>query len=151
MERKPKCKFKTYVTVMLLLIVALLFFTERTETVEAKAKSEKTTDYQLMKKTVHKHYPGKKIKIIDGNGSEEKYWNVVLHRKNKSYVVVEKVVSVGNGTRHGWYTTKDGNRYIIGYNKKVPKGKRITSYVIWNPKTNYCDDVTYVVDNGKVR
>lgn len=117
----------------------------------AKETKEKTTDYQLMKKTVRKHYPGKKIKIVDGNGSEEKYWSVVLKRKNKKYVVVEKVVSTGNGTKHGWYKTADGNRYIIGYNRKVPKGKKVTSYVIWNPENNECDDVTYVVDNGKVR
>lgn len=150
MERKPRSKFKTYVIVMLLIITASLFVSERN--VAAKTKTDTaTTDYKLMKKTVRQHYPGKKIKIVDGNGNEDKYWNVILHRKNKDYVVVEKVVSKGNGTRHGWYTTKDGNKYIIGYNKKVPKGKRVTSYVIWNPKTSYCDDVTYVVDNGKVR
>lgn len=150
MEKKRISKFKAYVVVMLLIIVALLII-RTPETVEAKQKTKNLTNYELMKQTVRKHYPGKKIRLINGDGWEDKTWKVILSRKNKNYVVVEKCTSIGNGTKHGWRKTKDGNKYIIGYNKKVPKGKKVVSYIIWNPYTDYCDDVTYVVDNKKVR
>ena len=109
------------------------------------------SNWQIVQEIVEKHYPGKKIRIVSGNGKEDDFWKAISHRKNKSYVVVEKTISTGDGTKHGWYTTADGNKYIIGYNKKVSKGKRIVSYIIWNPESNECDTVDYVVDNSKAR
>lgn len=151
-KRKRISKFTTYVIIMLILITALLVVSKEPETANAGVRQyDKTTNYKLMKSVVKKNYPTKKVKIVNGNGDEDKYWNVILSRKNKDYIVVEKVVSVGNGSKHGFYKTADGNEYIIGYNKKVTKGKRITSYIIWNPTSNECDDIAYVIDNNKVR
>lgn len=39
----------------------------------------------------------------------------------------------------------------VKYNKKVKKGKKAISYFIYNPETNYCDDVVAVIDCGKIR
>ena len=138
---------KKAIHLLMILLLTIIFFIPAT----ANAQSNSTTNYQLMQETVKNNYGNKKIKLVNGNGREDYYWNIVLHRKNKSYVVVEKVVSIGNGTRHGWYDTADGGHYIIGYNKRVPKGKRVISYVIWNPYTNEVDDVAFVIDNKMVR
>ena len=140
-------KAKLNIKILLTLLILAAFLIPMSENANAKSK----TDYQLMKQTVKENYGNKKIKLINGNGDEDAYWNVILHRKNKKYVVVEKVISKGNGTKHGWYKTANGNKYIIGYNKKVPKGKKVTSYIIWNPYSNECDVIDFVIDNGKVR
>ena len=81
---------------------------------------------------------------------ERKVWKLIETRKGKPYILVSKIVSTGTGTKHGWYTTDEGC-YIIGYNKRVKAGKRVTSYIIWNPETNYEDDILYVVDNQRYR
>ena len=108
-------------------------------------------DYHLMRQTVRTEYGNRPIRFVDGNGSEEKFWNVVSSRENEEYIVVEKTISTGDGTDHGWYETVDGNRYIIGYNSEVDAGKQIVSYIIWNPETNECDDIAYVIDNEMIR
>ena len=119
--------------------------------VEVEAKTKDLTNYELMKQTVRENYGDKEIKLVDGNGDEDRYWEIILHRKNKDYVVVEKVVSVGDGTDHGWYDTESGGHYIIGYNKTTRSGRKVVSYIIWNPENNQVDDVAYVVDHKKVR
>lgn len=45
--------------------------------------------------------------------------------------------------------TKDG--YKIRYNKLVRKNKKHVVYLIYNPKTNYTDDIIAVISNNKVR
>ena len=55
---------------------------------------------------------------------------------------VEYVISHSLGDDGGMTT----NGSYIGYNARVPKGKRVVSYVIWN-----YDDIVAVYDNGKMR
>lgn len=100
-----------------------------------------TSDKALVKKYCDKHYKGYKIVYMTK-------WNekTILHRKGKSIVYVEVMTSKSRGT-YGY--TKEG--YYIKYNKKVTKGKTVKSYCIYNPYTNYCDDVVAVVDNKKIR
>ena len=112
---------------------------------EAKQTNGKT-NWQIVKELTKKY--GKPIKLVDEiKTPEKKLSKLILNRKGKPYILVTRVVSYGNGTKHGWYTTDEGNRYIIGYNKRVPVGKKVVSYIIWNPKTNHEDDILYVVDN----
>lgn len=66
--------------------------------------------------------------------------------KHKGKMIVEVVLTTSKG-KYG--VTKKG--YHIRYNKKVKKGKKVTSYLIYNPKTNAIDDVVAVVDNNKIR
>lgn len=116
-----------------------------------EAKTEKKSDWQIVKELCKKEH--KKIYLIDSNKTTDKqFWKIADNRKGKNYIVVEKVVSVSNGKNHGWYSTKTkGTKYIIGYNKNVAKGKKVTSYVIWSPYSNECDDVLWVVDNHMYR
>lgn len=95
------------------------------------------TNKSLVKKYCRKHYKTRTIK----------YTNYKPWRKSKKYVFVETVKSISDGGKHGH--TKDG--YYIRYNKSVKKGKSVTSYLIYNPKTKYIDDVVAVVDNQKIR
>ena len=96
-----------------------------------------TSNKGLVREYCTKHYATRDIK----------YTNNKPYKKSKKYVFVEKVKSISDGGKHGH--TKDG--YYITYNKKVKKGKRVTSYLIYNPKTNYTDDIVAVVDNKKIR
>lgn len=110
-------------------------------TFKGKAIIDCVTDKQLAKRWCAKHYPKCKVKFVK-EGDQR-----INIRKGKRIVYVEVVKSRSRGKRHG--TTKLG--YVIGYNINVHKGKSVTSYVIWNPYTDYCDDVVAVVDNGRIR
>ena len=110
-------------------------------TFKGKAVVNCQTDKQLAKRWCRKHYPKCKIKFVK-EGDQR-----INIRKGKRIVYVEVVKSRSRGGRHG--TTSLG--YCIGYNIKVSKGKQVTDYVIWNPYTDYCDDVVAVVDNGRIR
>ena len=67
-------------------------------------------------------------------------------RKRRNIVYVAKWVSFSRG-RKG--VTRDGKR--IRYNKKVKRGKKVFSYLIYDPRTGKEDDVAAVVDNGRIR
>lgn len=133
---------------LLFILITLLLLGNVTPTEASTPK----TDWQLVKELCKKEgYT--KIRVVKSNNLTDKsFWKIADHRKGKKYILVEKVVSVSDGTGYGWYSTKTkGTNYIIGYNKKVPKGKKVTSYVIYSPHSNECDDILYVVDNQKVR
>lgn len=100
-----------------------------------------TTDWGLVKSYCSKHYKGYKIKKV---GLFDKR---IDNRKGKKVVYVETIISVSNGRKGGIIKGK----WYIAYNKKVKKGKKVVSYCIYNPYTNYCDDVVAVVDNKKIR
>lgn len=105
-------------------------------TFKGKRVVDCVTDRQLVKEYCKKHFPKRKIKFVKENDRR------LLRRKSKKYIHVEKIISRSNKTSKGYY---------IAYNTKVPKGKRITSYCIWNPCNNIEDDVVAVVDNGRIR
>lgn len=105
-------------------------------TFKGKQVVDCVTDRQLVKAYCRKHFPKRKIKFVKENDRR------LLRRKSKKYVYVEKIVSRSNKTSKGYY---------IAYNTNTPKGKRITSYCIWNPCNNIEDDILAVVDNGRIR
>jgi len=106
---------------------------------------KKNKDLYLTYRYIEKHYKGCSIKFI----KEGKQWqNIKLKtRKGKHVVYIEVIKSVSHG-RWG-RTTKYG--CYIKYNKPVHKGNKVTSYCIYNPNTNFWDDVTAVIDNGMIR
>ncbi len=129
---------KKILVVLLIVVTMLSCF----EFAEAGAKS----NWDIAKDLCHKkgYY---NILLIDTNKTPDSdFWEMIESRKGKPYIVVERIVSTSDGTGYGWYFD-----CIIGYNQKVPKGKKVVSYVIYNPVTNYCDDILYVVDNNKYR
>lgn len=137
---------------LLLLLFILVFSFSVFAAIPAEAKQTPKTNWQIVKELCKKEGYSK-IKLLKANEiTDKKFWKIVDHRKGKNYIVVEKVISVSDGTDHGWYSTKTkGTNYIIGYNKRIPKGKKVISYVIWSPYSNECDEILYVVDNQRVR
>ena len=99
------------------------------------------SDKALAKRWAQKHYPGYKVVFVKDASP------VISHRAGKHKVYIEVIHTRSAGGYDGW--TKDG--YYVCYTKKVRKGKRATSYAIWNPHNNVCDDVVAFVDHGKIR
>lgn len=131
------------------IIIAAVLLTVPFSTVKARATyGEGKSDWELVEKLT-KNAP---VLLIDSNKTdEETVDSFVLSRNGKPYVVVEKIISKSFGGSHGTYRTPDRNSYIIGYNKNVPKGTKVVSYIIWSGESNECDDVYAVVDNGSYR
>lgn len=123
--------------VSIILILFILIFIIDCTSVSAKSK----TDYQIVKEYCKKNYPKQTIKVVTKYNPK-----IMENRKDKNIVYVERFVSYSQGS-YGY--SKKGE--YVRYNKKVRKGKKVISYFIYNPKTNYCDDVVAVIDCGKVR
>ena len=103
------------------------------------------TDMKLAIAYAKANYPKCKIKFITLN---KKGWKKLENRKGKKIVYIERCVTYSNGKKGGY--TKKGH-YYVAYNKKVKKGKKVVSYFVYNPYTNYIDDVVAAVDNKITR
>lgn len=130
----------------LFILAAIMMFTLNPVTVKANANK----DLSVAATYISRHYPGYKVRFVpEGKPNTMK----LRTRKGKRVVYVEVLKSraKGNlqGKRRSWGITTKGS--YITYNRRVKKGKRVTSYCIWNPNTNYTDDVVAVVDNGFIR
>ena len=96
-------------------------------------------DRELAEQYAEEHYKTAQVEFVR-NATEQE----LTHRNGK--VLIEIIDSKSDG-KSG--TTEDG--YYIAYNKTVPVGEYVTSYIIYNPDTDYVDDVVAVVDNGEIR
>lgn len=131
---------------LLLILAVIMMFA--VNPVSAKANTNK--DLSIATTYISRHYPGYKVRFVpEGKPSMMK----LRTRKGKRIVYVEVLKSnaKGNlqGKRRSWGITTKGS--YITYNRRVKKEKRIKSYCIWNPNSNYSDDVVAVVDNGMIR
>ena len=108
--------------------------------------ASKLTDKKLAIAYAKANYPKCKIKFV--TLTSDKDWKKILKRKGKNIVYIEKCTTKSSGKKYG-YTIK--GHYYVAYNKKVKKNKKVTSYFIWNPNTNYEDDVVAAVDNKMIR
>ena len=130
----------------LFILAAIMMFT--LNPVSVKANTNK--DLSIATTYISRHYPGYKVRFVpEGKPNMMK----LRTRKGKRivYVKVLKSNAKGNlqGKRRSWGITTKGS--YITYNRRVKKGKRVKSYCIWNPNSNYTDDVVAVVDNGSIR
>ena len=99
------------------------------------------TNESLYKSYCKKNYPKCSVKVVSKYNPK-----IMEHRKDKKVVYVEKFISYSKG-KYGY--SKKGE--YVKYNKKVKKGKKVVSYFVYNPYTNYCDDVVAVIDNKMIR
>lgn len=106
----------------------------------------KNKNIQLVNDYIRHEYDLKayRVKYISTGKLTDK---MIRERAIKHTIYVEIIKSVSAGGKHGTY----GKNYYIAYNKRVRKGKHVTSYCIWNPCNSYCDDVEAIADNGKIR
>ena len=126
-----------FITIMICIVLIMGIFVSSSSSVFAKSDKNR----KIAKQYCKEHYP--KLKVVFLKRYDEKK---LLHRKNCGKIYVERVISWSKG--HYGYD-KDG--YYIWYNKKVKKGKKVISYLVYNPTNNYCDDVIAVIDNEKIR
>ena len=134
---------KKTITIILLVITIIM---SMNVTVNAK-----TSDYQIVKSYCKTHYPNCKIVLLKSYNAKK-----IEHRKGKNIVYVELCKSVSSGKKDScngryWGYIKGDNFYRCWYNTKVKKGKTVKQYWIYNPYTNYEDDIVAVVDNKKIR
>ena len=126
----------------IILIIAILV----TSFILCSAKSvDKDKDFTLVKEICKSQYNISNIKVFEG--FSEKNDKLVTTRKNKNYIVVEKIKSISQGNQKG--IDKEGQ--VIKYNKEIAKGQEVISYCIYNPNTNYFDDISWVVDSEQIR
>lgn len=130
----------------LFILAAIMMFTLNPVTVKANTNK----DLSVATTYISRHYPGYKVRFVpEGKPNMIK----LRTRKGKRIVYVEVLKSNARGNLQGkrriWGITTKGS--YITYNRRVKKGKRVTSYCIWNPNSNYTDDVVAVVDNGFIR
>ena len=109
------------------------------------------TDKQIVKEYCNKHYKGYTIKYFT-KWNEKK----ICSRKGKHIIYVQIETSISSGKKDKcnnryWGYIKGQHYYKTWYNTKVKKGKEVKSYYIYNPYTNYYDDIVAVVDNKKIR
>lgn len=109
---------------------------------ECLAAATRKSDTQLVREYCTKHYKGKAVRIVRQEDMKE---NVFLHRNGKRFVYVIKFRAKSRGN-YGF--TKNGS--FIRFNKTVKKGKWVYVYYIYNPYSNYEDDVIARVGNGKL-
>ena len=119
------------------IITAAIIITMLLATTGTASASEKS-DLKLAKQWAKAHY-SEPIKVV----SQTK---VPSKRKGKTYI--EKVKTVSDGGKDG-HTIK--GRYYVRYPKKVKKDKKVTVYMIWNPKNNASDDITAMICLGTVK
>ena len=78
--------------------------------------------------------------------SENLTKKMLRHRKVNGIIYVEKVTSTSCGT---YGRTADGG--IVHYNKKTKVGKKVKSFLVYNPESKAVDDVIAVVDHKRIR
>lgn len=74
---------------------------------------------------------------------EDDDWRVVDNR-TEDELIVQVVESISYGGRYG----EDPQGYVIAYNKDIPAGDQVTSYIVYSPYSQEPDDVVAVIDNG---
>lgn len=127
---------------IVILILAVLLLTSPFA-VYAKGNTTPKTDKQIVTQLCKKHK--KQIRYVNGNNRRVAD-RIILHRKGKRYIVVEKVITTSKGS-YGL----DKYGYRTAYNKYVKKGTKVTSYIIYDPRSNEPDEILYVVDNKTYR
>ncbi len=120
-----------------IIVISIMIMVSNMSAVFASSMS----NYELAESYVARNFPQCQMVVFTHYDA-----NIMENRANTNVVYVEKFVSYSKG-KYGY--SKKGE--YIKYNKKVKKGKKVTSYIIYNPYTNYCDDVVAVIDNHKIR
>lgn len=133
-----KSKIYTFAVILMWIAAFLLAGYFDHECLAATRKS----DTQLVRQYCNKHYPGKPVRIVRQENVREKTF---LNRNGKRFVYVIKFRAKSRGN-YGY--TKSGS--FIRFNRTVKKGKWVWMYYIYNPYSNYEDDVVARVGNGKL-
>ena len=92
------------------------------------------------------------IQIIDT--SDINAWQIIESRNGN--IIIEKVIGIVDDAETGAGHQLDNADYYISYNSvdNIRKGNIICTYFIYNPETNYADDIIcrfdYIIDSMAV-
>ena len=92
------------------------------------------------------------IQIIDT--SDINAWQIIEGRNGN--IIIEKVIGIVDDAETGAGHQLDNADYYISYNSvdNIRKGNIICTYFIYNPETNYADDIIcrfdYIIDSMAV-
>ena len=138
-------RIKTYA--FYLLIIATFIFCGAVEASASDAVKVSKQDRKAITKYINRNY-GKQYhaKYIDG-GTNDK---ALSRRKGKQTIIVEKFRTRSNG-KTGVITSGPLKGKVAGYARKQPKGKTVTTYLIYSPNTNSYDGIDAIVTKGKIR
>ena len=125
---------RTTIRTIIAIIIVLAFAFGNMSMAKASTKS----DLSLAKSWAKSQY-NTTIKVVNE-------YKVPSNRNGVCYI--EKVKTKAKGGYEG--RTIKGN-YSVKYPKKVKKGKKVTIYLIYNPNSNYSDDVVAMVCLGKIK
>lgn len=125
---------KKLIRTIIAIIIVLAFAFGNMSIANASTKSDLS-----LAKSWAKSYYNTTIKVVNE-------YKVPSNRKGICYI--EKVQTKSKGGYNG--RTIKGN-YSVKYPKKVKKGKKVTVYLVYNPNSNYSDDVVAMVCLGKVK
>ena len=102
---------------------------------ETAAKNKPAT----IERTIKRKY--KKVQFVDTVAiSDKQFWKIILHRTNKKYYVVAKVLGfVLNSKKDG----RDTEGYYISYRgiKGVREGSVVLTYLVYGKGNNEPDDI----------
>lgn len=104
-----------------------------------------TTNKEVITQYVRDSFPENDyiIKFV----SSDKLTNKMLRQRKKNGIIyAEKVISISCGT---YGRTADGR--FIRYNKKEKVGKKVNSFLVYNPASKSNDDIIAVVDHKRIR
>ena len=132
--------------------VACFAMTSNAGTVSVKAAGTasgtvKKSDKAIVREYARKHFPGYEIRIRPA----EKLTDQELEsRAGRRVVYVEYLKTVSRG-RYG-KVIKRGPFYgrRVNYAKREKRGRKVTVYLIYNPRTAATDDVLAIVNSGAI-
>lgn len=79
--------------------------------------------------------------------SEKLTSKMLKQRKRDGIIYVEKITSTSCGGKYG--RTDDGG--FVRYNKKTRIGRKVKSFLVYNPESKAVDDVIAVIDHKMIR
>ena len=127
---------------LLLVAMAITTLATSTLTTQAAAITNKDVINQYIEESFMAETDYKTVFI-----KSEKLTNKMLRqRKKEGIIYVEKITSTSCGT---YGRTDDGG--VVHYNKRTRIGKKVKSFLVYNPESKAVDDVIAVVDHKMIR
>lgn len=128
---------------LLLVAMAITTLATSTLTIQVAAITNKDVIKQYIKEsfTIEADY---RIVFVK---SEKLTSKMLKQRKRDGIIYVEKITSTSCGGKYG--RTDDGG--FVRYNKKTRIGRKVKSFLVYNPESKAVDDVIAVIDHKMIR
>ena len=114
--------------------------------IEAHAARTPKTDRQIIREYIRKTYgPEYKVIIRDGGTIDKQ----LTKRRGKMKIYVEKFQTRSAG-KNGIITKGPQAGKVAGYAARQKRGRKVTTYIIYTPKSNSLEGIAAIVTRGKI-